>query len=198
MRLTRWIEELRFDVRFALRQLRRAPAFTLVAAATLALGIGANGAIFALVDATLLRPLPFPEPDRLVAVWESSEIEAREKEVLVTEDSRSGPVFRPDVDILEEPEAFVIHADMPGASEETVDIQLEKGLLTLHAQLAETPSDVRPLYAEYRNGGYFREFRLSEDIDPGAVSARMRDGVLELRLPKSAAKRPRRITVQAA
>jgi len=78
MRLTRWIDELRFDLRFALRQLRRAPAFTLVAAATLALGIGANGAIFALVDATLLRPLPFPDPDRLVAVWESSEVDARE------------------------------------------------------------------------------------------------------------------------
>ncbi len=78
MRWTRWFDELRFDVRFALRQLRRAPAFTLVAAATLALGIGANGAIFALVDATLLRPLPFPDPDRLVAVWESSEIDARD------------------------------------------------------------------------------------------------------------------------
>jgi hypothetical protein len=78
MRLTRWIEDLWDDVRFALRQLRRAPAFTLVAAATLALGIGANGAIFALVDATLLRPLPFPDPDRLVAVWESTEIDPRE------------------------------------------------------------------------------------------------------------------------
>jgi len=129
---------------------------------------------------------------------ETREIEAREKEVLVTEDPRSGPVFRPDVDILEEPDAFVIHADMPGASEETVDVQLEKGLLTLHARLAETPANLRPLHAEYRDGGYFREFRLSEDIDAGAVSARMKDGVLELRLPKSAAKRPRRITVEAA
>lgn len=77
MRLTRWIEELRDDVKFALRQLRRAPAFTLIAVVTLALGIGANGAIFALVDATLLRPLPFPDPDRLVSVWESSQTETR-------------------------------------------------------------------------------------------------------------------------
>jgi len=129
---------------------------------------------------------------------ETREIEAREKEVLVTEDARSGPVFRPDVDILEEPEAFVIHADMPGASEETVDVQLEKGVLTLHARLATAPSSARPLYAEYRDGGYFREFRLSEDIDAAGVSARMKDGVLELRLPKSAAKKPRRIAVQAA
>ncbi|MGH9163449.1 MAG: ABC transporter permease [Vicinamibacteraceae bacterium] len=70
MRLTQWIAELRGDVTFAMRQLRRAPAFTLIAVVTVALGIGANSAIFALVDATLLRALPFPHPDRLVMVWE--------------------------------------------------------------------------------------------------------------------------------
>ena len=72
MHLTRWIDELRDNVRFALRQLWRAPAFTVVATITLALGIGANSAIFALVDATLLRPLPFPDADRLVMAWEQS------------------------------------------------------------------------------------------------------------------------------
>ena len=65
-------EELRADLTFAFRQLRHSPGFTLVAALTLALGIGANSAIFALVDATLLRPLPYHEPDRLVAIWENS------------------------------------------------------------------------------------------------------------------------------
>jgi putative ABC transport system permease protein len=66
------IDELRQDVTFAVRQLRRAPAFTAVAAATLALGIGANSAIFALVDATLLRPLPYAAADRLVTIWETT------------------------------------------------------------------------------------------------------------------------------
>jgi len=70
MRLTQWLDELRTDVTLAIRQLRGSPGFTLVAAITLALGIGANSAMFAVADATLLRPLPFPDADRLVIVSE--------------------------------------------------------------------------------------------------------------------------------
>jgi len=70
MRLTQWLGELRDDVKFAIRQLKAAPGFTVVAAITLALGIGANSAMFALVDAALLRPLPFPDANRLAVVWE--------------------------------------------------------------------------------------------------------------------------------
>src|SRR4029453_16644239 len=57
------------DIRYALRALRKQPIFTLVAVATLTLGIGANTAIFSLLYHLLLRPLPFPEANRLVFAW---------------------------------------------------------------------------------------------------------------------------------
>ena len=70
-RSVRWIETLLRDLRYGLSSLAREPGFTIVAVGVLALGIGANTAMFSLVDAVLLKPLPFPEPDRIVRLWEA-------------------------------------------------------------------------------------------------------------------------------
>ncbi|HEX8028747.1 MAG TPA: ABC transporter permease, partial [Vicinamibacterales bacterium] len=70
-RSARWLENLIRDVRYGIAALRRDPGFTAVAAGVLALGIGANTAMFSIVDGVLFRPLPFPNPERIVRIWEA-------------------------------------------------------------------------------------------------------------------------------
>ena len=125
-------------------------------------------------------------------------LQAREKQELREETTRPGVVFRPDVDILEDADGYIVYADLPGVDDKSVDVRLDRGTLTLDARLATTPeARWSPIHNEYRVGSYHREFRISEGIDTDGVSAKMQNGVLELVLPKSAARRPRAIQVQA-
>ncbi len=65
---TRWLDDFSQDVRFALRMLRKNPGFAVVALLTLALGVGATTVMFTVVNGVLLKPLPYPDPDKLIAI----------------------------------------------------------------------------------------------------------------------------------
>jgi hypothetical protein len=66
-----WVETLVRDFRYGLASIRRTPGFSSVVIAVLALGIGGTVAMFSVVDAVLLKPLPFPQPDRIAGLWEA-------------------------------------------------------------------------------------------------------------------------------
>jgi predicted permease len=70
-----WVERLLLDLRITLRTIRKSPGFALAVIVTLALGIGATTAVFSVVHAVLIRPLPYPEPERLVGVWHSAQFQ---------------------------------------------------------------------------------------------------------------------------
>ena len=70
-RSVRWLDHLARDLRYGLASLARNPGFTAVTVGVLAIGIGANAAMFSVVDAVLLKPLPFPAPEQIVRVWEA-------------------------------------------------------------------------------------------------------------------------------
>jgi len=126
------------------------------------------------------------------------ELQTREKQTVEREGTRPGVVFSPDVDIIERGDEFLVTADLPGVDEKHVDIRLDRGILTIDAHLAWNPEPAwTPVHTEYRLGNYHREFRVSEEIDGAKISAHMRDGVLELHLPKAERHRPRQIAVQA-
>ncbi|GDY13425.1 heat-shock protein Hsp20 [Planctomycetota bacterium] len=109
------------------------------------------------------------------------------------------PSVTPAVDIWEDEHRVVVEADLPGVSQEGVEISVHRGVLTITG----TPRVVdegklQPIYREYRPARFVRSFTLADDLDDQSVTAKMTDGVLRIELPRRADSKPRRIEVQAA
>ena len=114
------------------------------------------------------------------------------------ERTRDRPVYVPRVDIVETDDALEILADMPGVTRDGVEVTLEQRVLRIRGRAElPLPEGVAPLYLEYEPGDYERAFTLSEAVDPAGIEARVRDGVVRLRLPKAGPAKLQRIEVRA-
>ncbi|HMQ53632.1 MAG TPA: Hsp20/alpha crystallin family protein [Anaerolineae bacterium] len=115
------------------------------------------------------------------------------------ERTRPGRAYVPRVDIYELEDALTIVADMPGVDENSLDITLEKNVLSLKGLVdLHSPDNFALAYAEYRTGDFERSFSLSDGVDQDNITATIKNGVLKIRLPKAGPAKARKVTVSAA
>ena len=120
---------------------------------------------------------------------ESQDVQRREQDNLIS----------PFVDIYEDDEGITLKADMPGVSKEGLILQVDKNSLTVEGEAKiDTSEDMKALYADVRSTRYKRGFTLSSELDTDSIDASLKDGVLNIRIPKRAELKPRRIEVQSA
>jgi HSP20 family molecular chaperone IbpA len=115
------------------------------------------------------------------------------------EDREAGfPTFTPLIDIHEGPDGLILEADLPGAVEQDLRIQLEDNVLSLYAKVeSPAPAEARLLHEEYLLGDYQRSFILGDEVDRDRITAELTNGVLRLFLPKADRARTRRIEIKS-
>ncbi len=132
----------------------------------------------------------------------ASEVQEVEKQEAPTqqspENTRPRKIYIPKADIFESKDRIIVVADMPGVDQDSVDITLEKNVLTISGHVHPNPvADHALVYAEYGIGDYRRVFTLSNEIDRNGIEATVNNGVLRLTLPKSKDILPKKINVRA-
>ena len=104
----------------------------------------------------------------------------------------------PRVDVLEDESGITLLADLPGVPRESLELKVEGDSLLIEGVVATPmPQQLQSVYAEVRVPRYRRTFTLSRELDAGRIEANLKDGVLNLRIPKQEHARPRRIEVRA-
>jgi HSP20 family molecular chaperone IbpA len=102
----------------------------------------------------------------------------------------------PAVDIYEREKDMLLVADLPGVSEDDLDIRVERNRLTIHAPVPSPPPGVRVHKDEMGEGDFTREFAISEDLDASRVEAEFDNGVLRLAIPRSKERMPMKIEIR--
>lgn len=130
---------------------------------------------------------------------DTTNMEKRPTPTQTLERTRSGRTYVPTVDIIERDDELLLLADVPGAAPDGVDVQYERGVLTLTARVEPRQGERTDyVWREYGVGDYVRTFQVGESIDAAKIEAELAQGVLTLHLPKAAAARSRKIEVRTA
>ncbi len=114
--------------------------------------------------------------------------------------ARRSSIFVPVCDIIEQADEWIVQADLPGATSDNIDINFERGMLTLHATVQSRQDEEcgNFLLREYGIGDFHRTFEIGEGIEADKIHAAFKHGVLTLHLPKKEAVKSRKITVRTA
>ena len=126
------------------------------------------------------------------------EVAAHDKRELAPTQERTeaGKFFSPYTDIHETEKAVMVSMEMPGVDKGSIDIRLDKGVLTVKGTIDGTKYEaLRPIYSEYNVGSFVRTFTVSTKIDSARIAASVADGVLTIELPKAAEAVAKRIAV---
>ena len=119
-----------------------------------------------------------------------------ERNVQSREETRSEDKYiRPAVNIIETEEGLILTADIPGATKENLDVNVEKGILTISAP-AHHCLPGQSAYREFELANYYRQFSIPESLDHDKSKAEYVNGILTLRVPKAEVAKPKRIAVQ--
>jgi HSP20 family protein len=112
----------------------------------------------------------------------------------------SARAWSPAVDILEEKDSFLLRADLPGVNPTDIDISMDGGVLTVSGvrQAEERGEDTAVQRVERSTGKFSRRFTLPETVDADGISAKHRNGILEVIIPKQPEMKARKVTVEAA
>ena len=155
---------IRGELRLVVRRLRRSPGFTVAAVLTLALGIGANTALFSLADAALLRPLPYPTADRLMMLWESQPGTGKARERVSAANFLDWRRQTPAFDAMAAWDDWGMALTGEGEPEELSTVRVSPNLFSL---LGVTPAIGRAFVPEEETAGRDRVVVLSHDFWAG-------------------------------
>jgi len=136
-----------------------------------------------------------------MAKKEEKSLEIPKQEVIKSDEmerTRDRICFIPKTDIYEAEDEIILIADIPGADQDSVDITLEKNVLSISALVDnDVHTGYDRIYSEYESGDYQRSFRLSDEVDQNKINAVVSNGELRLHLPKTEPVKAKKIKVKA-